>query len=147
MRQIKHVIGYMLVTIIVAGGALYLNSAHPEMVKALLLKVDTLGITSVGAKEQKRVARIKSLPIPYEKKQVLIDRTVFMGASNLMVYLALGEPKSTSKAAKVETQPAKVERWVYHFTADKRPTVLEFEDGVLVSAYKASKVDVASANY
>lgn len=143
----KRIILLSLFATISLGTATYAGLKHPGMVKELIIKIDTLGITTLGAAEQKRVAEIRTLPIPYEKRAVLIDRTIFMGADARMVYLAIGAPRSRAAITKTSVggTPTNAEQWYYHFDEDKRPTILEFEDGILTSARKVSVVEMAAS--
>lgn len=143
LKIMKKFIPHLLIAILTMGSVIYMDRLQPAAMESLLMKIDTFGITSVGAKEKLRVAQIKSLPITYEQKQVLIGRTIFMGANTTMVFLALGNPRSASATPEdAATQRPKIDKWVYYFSGDKRPTVLEFENSVLTSAYKGSVLDV-----
>ena len=64
---------------------LYLQIYRPTFVKELILAIDVFGVTEVGTAEQQRLDSINKLPITYEEKQVLINKTVFLGASPQMV--------------------------------------------------------------
>ncbi len=140
---------YLLAAVLSISAVIVVGMLHPQMVNSLIMKVDQFGLTDIGAQEKMRLAQIQALPIPYEKKEVLIRRTVFMGANTTMVFLALGQPKR-AETIQEETSQRTMSRWVYHFEADKRPTILEFENEVLVGAHKASALDiniVASSRY
>lgn len=119
---------------------LYMQFYKPTLVKELIISVDTFGVTTIGQIEKARQFEINHLPITYEEKQVLLNRTVFLGATPRMVALALGEPKERKKyrAAK-GTGTA----YVYYLPDDPRPTILRFEGEKLVHAYKGSALDLA----
>lgn len=143
LKKMKKFIPYLLVAIVTMVSVIYVDRLQPAAMDSLLMKIDTFGITSVGAKEKLRVAQIKSLTITYEQKQVLIGRTIFMGADTTMVFLALGNPRSASATpGDASSHKPKIDKWVYYFSGDKRPTVLEFENSILTSAYKGSVLDV-----
>lgn len=136
---------YIFIALITAGGLSYVHTSDPEALDDLLVHIDVLGITPAAQQEQERQAQIRALDIPYEKKKVLMERTVFMGASRQMVFLALGEPK-TARYVKGKQAHANgknvTEQWIFFFKGDARPTVLEFEKETLVSAYKGSNIDL-----
>lgn len=134
-------LAYALLFCLLFGGYAYLSVSHPEMARELLIAMDKFGITNTGRDEQLRIAQINALPIAYEKKQVLINRTVFLGADTGMVYLALGNPRETQRA-KVKGQKTEAVLLIYHFSDDKRPTILQFENDKLTSAYKGSVLEV-----
>jgi hypothetical protein len=121
----------------------YLQTYQPEMMTRLLIQVDVFGFTRVADQEQQRLERIKELTIPYEEKQVLVNRTVFMGAGSDMVKLALGKPKKIYE----QPWPAKnvmLVYYIYYLPNDKRPTILVFQDDKLIYAYKGSALDVGN---
>lgn len=136
---------YILLLALMLGGYGYFSSYHPEMVKELLITVDKFGITRTGKEEQVRIAKINALPITYEKKQVLINRTVFLNADINMVYLALGQPREMKRTI-LEGGGNEAILLIYHFSDDKRPTILQFEEEKLTSAYKGSVLEVYSQN-
>lgn len=124
---------FMLVCL--TAGVSYLQAKKPEAIDQLIVKVDVFGISDMASNERQRLAQIRALEIPFEQKKVLMERNIFMGANRDMVFLALGNPNEAKKKGDSE-------RWVYYFKDDQRPTVLEFKDGSLVSAYKGSRLDV-----
>lgn len=140
----------LLAIIIIAGlttaSLSYVKTTNPEALDELLVHIDVLGITKVASIERERINMIRNLDIPFEQKKVLMERTIFMGASRQMVVLALGQPKGATRLSgkpspqNPELKPT--ERWVYYFKGDQRPTVLDFEKDTLVSAYKGSAIDV-----
>lgn len=131
---------YSLATMLTIGGLFYLDTFHPDLAKTLMIKIDPFGLTPEGAAEKQRVAEIKALPIPYEKKQVLLEHTIFMGATKEMVRLALGDPKKMQRHTDESGEVQEI--WIYVFRLDKRPTMLAFEKDTLASAYKGSMLDV-----
>ena len=136
---------YLAIAVLTGASLSYVSVSRPEMLDSLLLRVDVLGITEAGAKEKQRIETIRSLEIPFEKKKVLMERTIFMGASRQMVYLALGEPRKAQRyKTPISGSSGKdvTEEWVYFFKGDSRPTVLEFKGQVLIGAHKTSKLDV-----
>jgi len=121
----------------------YIAVYQPEFVNNLLIKVDVFGITKVAKEEQDRIEKIRALTIPYEEKQVLLNRTVFMQASQEMVKLALGSPQKTIEQPWAEHNTLLI-YYVYYLAQDKRPTILVFENDKLIKAYKGSALDLAS---
>jgi hypothetical protein len=123
----------------------YLDNYQPQMMTDILIQVDVFGVTRVGEMEKERLLTIKNLTIPYEEKEVLVNRTVFMGATTEMVHLALGAPK------KEVTRPWPQQKtmllyWVYYLPNDHRPTVLVFNDHKLIYAYKDSALEWNGSN-
>jgi len=138
----KKIAIYLLIAVTTGASLSYVGAKNPEALDQLLLRVDVLGITEVGMKEKKRINSIRALEIPFAQKKILMERTIFMGATRQMVYLALGEPRKAERTKHTPSKQNITERWVYFFREDTRPTVLEFEGEVLVSAHKTSQLDV-----
>lgn len=123
------------------GGLFTLKALQPDTFDSLMLAFEL----APNSKEEKaRLDRINLLPISDEKKRILTNRTIFLGASPKMAELALGEP--IQRRGNHEQTPT-VDQWIYYFSDDSRPTVLEFEDSKLAKAYKISahKLDLSSA--
>lgn len=131
---------YGLIAVFTTASLSYVQTTDPEALEDLLVRIDVFGISTVAAEENVRIEQIRALSIPYEKKKVLMERTIFMGATRQMVVLALGQPREASAIS----APSKniTERWVYFFKDEQRPTVLEFEKDMLSSAYKGSALDI-----
>ncbi len=125
----------------VIGLFAYASQVRPEVVRELLIQVDVFGLTQPSRHEMERKRHINNLKITWEEKQVLLNRTVFMGASVDMVRLALGEPKKTLQKELPERGAAIY--LVYYLPNDKRPTILVFVKNELVQAYKGSALDFA----
>ncbi len=125
--------------ILIFGVLTYLNLTRPEVVQNLLIKIDVFGITELSRNEQERESKINNLPITWEEKQVLLNKTVFMDASPEMVKLALGDPKKTLQKTMNDNR---VElSLIYYLPNDKRPTILVFVGDKLTQAYKGSALD------
>lgn len=123
-----------LIGCIVAG----LRFFQPDTFYSIALSFEMKNSTLDLAAERKRINRINTLPLNDEKKQILINHTIFMGASTSMVRLALGEPRYMEPATK-SAENVEITRWVYHFQDDLRPTVMQFEGDKLTAAYKISE--------
>ncbi len=122
---------------------LYIQFYKPTLVKELILSIDTFGVTSIGQEEISRQAAIRQLPkLTYEERQVLINRTVFLGATPNMVMLALGAPKERKA---YHSPKGNGTIYIYYLPDDPRPTILRFEDEKLVHAYKGSALDLAKS--
>lgn len=134
--------GIFVVIVLLGGGIFYwVAQKFPDKMKDLLISVDRFGITDVGAAEQQRVRTINRLnSITYEERQVLIQRTVFLGATREMVYLALGDPVCVLQVPATTQQPAS-EAWVYYIEGDRKPTQLLFQNNELMNAGKTSALD------
>ncbi|MGB1540473.1 MAG: hypothetical protein ACPG80_05885 [Rickettsiales bacterium] len=136
-----HLIITAVMTFIMVGSILLLIYFFPSQFRSLLLAIDRFGVTEVGAQEQQRVRTINKLPITYEEKQVLINRTVFFGATQQMVVLALGQPFCSLNTQATVDQPP-TEYWVYYIAGDVKPTRLSFQNDVLIAAGKQSALDL-----
>lgn len=141
-RRKKSSISQVLLTICavvvaVVIGLSILRMRHPDVYYSITLSMDVFGITQDAELEKKRINKIALLPISDEKKEFLINHTIFMGATPSMVKLALGDPRGEQQTVTQDTnQPVMV--LYYHFPEDARPTMLMFEEDKLVSAQKAS---------
>ena len=134
---------YIILGALLFAMLFYLESYQPEVMTKILIQVDVFGFTRVAQAEQERVAKINELTIPYEDKQVLINRTVFMGATQDMVRLALGKPWKTDDRM-WEAKKIMLTYYVYYLPDDKRPTILIFQQDQLIKAYKGSALDVGN---
>lgn len=130
---------FLLIVICGSAGVYWIAQKFPDKIRDLLIVVDRFGITEVGAAEQARIRTINRLPITYEEKQVLIQRTVFLGATREMVHLALGDPVCVLQTP-VEGHGT-IESWVYYIEGDRKPTQLAFQNNELTTAGKASALD------
>lgn len=140
MRILRLLITLFLLVIVPAGFAYVLYEYKPELAQKLLISVDIFGLTESGRDEQGRRKEINALKITYEEKQALLNRTVFMDASQQMVRLALGEPKKSLKRTLQDGR--EVDYFVYYLPNDKRPTILVFLQDKLAQAYKGSAIDI-----
>lgn len=141
-RMKRLLIVFLLVAMLVLGGMIAVKELQPVAFQSLLLAFHI----APNAKEEKvRLDRIALLAISEEKKNILRNKTIFLGASSTMVELALGVP--INRLAYEQVSP-KVDRWIYHFADDSRPTVLEFHDNKLASAFKISahKLQMTNTN-
>jgi hypothetical protein len=136
---VKGLIAYMLAGLLTFGGLYTYQHSDSHAMRDLIITLDKFGITEIAAQERSRIQNIKRLNIPYEKKLVLMNRNVFMGANKQMVFLALGNPRMAGK--NVSKSGANVEQWIYYMANDNRPTILEFTNNELISAYRGSNID------
>jgi len=138
--RIKMLIKFFAVIFLLFAGYFYVSNFHEDDLKKFYLKFDTLGITTVGRSELNRIDAIKALsdrpsPVPVPQQDALINRTVFLGADNEMVTLALGPPIEDPTINDKGQQ-----LWVYHFDDYNRPTYLYFEKrGIYWILVKAEK--------
>jgi len=142
---------YIVLSAVISVMLLYMHDYQPALWTHLLIKVDVLGITHEAKEEQERLVAIEALPIHYEEKKVLVDHTVFMGATPEMVKLALGTPQKVfSKSAGGTGNAFILTYYVYFLSNDIRPTILVFQqdetDGLykLINAYKGSTLDLGN---
>ncbi len=124
----------------------YVRSYQPELISDFILRMDVYGITSVAKQEQERREKIRALDIPYEQKQVLYNKTVFLGASAEMVEFALGVPKFRKQCRRTlhDQGTPLLPCYVYYLPNSRRPTVFVFEGDSLAGAYKDSALDVGN---
>jgi hypothetical protein len=134
---------YILAGVLAYLVLFYMESYQPELMTDILIQVDVFGVTRIAKEEQQRLTDIKNLTIPYEEKQVLVNRTVFMGASPDMVKLALGNPQKIVEKI-WEGKSVMLTYYVYYLPNDKRPTVLVFQENKLVNAYKDSAINISN---
>ncbi len=143
MFRILLIISIMLAT---TASLSYVNMRNPEIIQDLMVKVDVFGISEAASQERVRLNMIRQLDIPFEKKKVLMERTIFIGATSQMVYLSLGNPDAAGKGETITSENQEdiiVQKWIYYLQNDSHPTVLEFHNDVLASAYKGSKIDLS----
>ncbi len=134
---------YILIAISFYVTLFYLENYQPEMWNRMLLEVDVFGFSRAAQEEEARLDKIKNLTIPYEEKQVLIDKKVFMGATTEMVKLALDKPYKIVERP-WEGKNITLTYYIYYLKTDTRPTVLVFEEDKLVYAYKGSALDAGN---
>lgn len=115
-----------------------IQKSSPILYLKLAVTFDVFGMNKEAKHEKLRLEGIDLLPISQEKKAILTNRTIFLGASPTMVELALGNPMDKT-IAPVEAGKPPVERWIYHFAEDINPTALEFQDGKLASAFNVTR--------
>ena len=137
LSRMKKLVIFLGGIVTILALAFYVGQSRPDMLARMLTVVDVLGVTETGATEKTRISTIMNLPIAYEKKQALVARTIFMGATTEMMLLAFGPPKEKTPSPDV----ANTETWKYHFPGDTRPTVFRVENSILMSACKGSAVD------
>lgn len=142
LKTIKGLLSLLIICSLL-GSIYYVYSYKPEIAREFLLKIDRFGLTPVGQREQQRLQAINQLPITYAEKQVLINRTVFLGASTEMVILALGEPKKQQHVPPSQEHIGHT-TYVYHFPKDPKPILLRFRDNQLTTAEKASAIDIST---
>ncbi len=129
----------IFVIIISIGTIYFIYQKEPEVVQEILFKMDRFGLIEKSPEEIQRVYDINQLSISFEEKQILINKTIFLGATPRMVLLALGEPKKGYKTnGEMGNESIKLE---YHLPKDSRPTVLVFDEGKLSHAYKGSTIE------
>ena len=136
-----------IILLILMGGTLWygIGSYRPDIMNKLLISMDVLGVSEVARDEQQRRTHIDKLNITFEEKQVLLNRTVFMGASTDMVRLALGDP---TKAIRRPLQNKREAMYlVYYLPKSKRPTILVFLDDRLTQAYMGSALDMEASGF
>ncbi|GEM_PF-3459582 len=125
------------------GAYSYIYNQRPDIYQKVLLKLDRLGITQPAPEELVRIDEINKLTISYEEKQILIKKTIFLGASPRMVMLALGQPKEGHRVSSTEADKEKI-ILVYHLPEELRPTMLHFDNDKLVKAEKGSSIDFST---
>ena len=132
----------LFLLLLVAGGVIsgvYGYKTNPQFHQHLLSKADIFGTSSASKTENQRINLINKLPISYEEKQILIGKTVFIGATQEMVKLALGEPKS--QTATTVNGKIQASTYLYYLADDTSPTQLQFVNNTLISAKKVSAIE------
>jgi hypothetical protein len=124
------------------AGVIAVAALNPDIARKLVISIDSFGVTPMGQEEISRRHTINNLPITYEEKQILINRTVFLGATTEMVVLALGQPRKGTRGLSADGSESI--NLVYHFPDDPLPTVLTFEGNKLVRAQKKAGIDIDS---
>jgi hypothetical protein len=122
---------YISVFLLACLTLFYLHDYQPQLWNTLLVNVDVFDLTPEARYEHARISAINRLPIHYEEKQVLINHTVFLGATEEMVRLALGEPKKTYPPAVLKNEQGEdviVMYDVYYLQGSLRPTRMEFQE-------------------
>lgn len=125
-----------IIILITAISMTILRMRHPDVFYDIIMDVDVLGVTQSSHQEKQRLASIALLPISDEKKNYLINHTIYMGAAPQMVTLALGNPRGIQEVYNPETKNKQI-IYIYHFNTDSRPTMLAFENDILIAAQKA----------
>lgn len=160
---------YIFIAVLVYMVLFYFETYQADLLENMIIKADIMGITRASKREHERVDKIKRLEnIGSLEKQVLIDHTVFIGATAEMMEYAIGAPKHILR------NPADTAMlyYVYFLAGDKRPTFFEMNCAgetpekckyacaessnectlplenraffVLAKAYKRSAIDVSS---
>src|SRR5262249_49390822 len=146
--------------ILVYMGLLYMQTFQPEELNQLIIRADIFEITELSKNEHSRQDKIKRLEtIGNLEKQVLLNHTVFLGATAEMVEYALGPPKQVLFQ---ENPVGNALYYVYFLVGDKRPTIFMFgcvgtpeqcklhenykQIFTLSKAYKKSTLDVDNMN-
>lgn len=114
-----------------------LRLRHPDIYQGIVSGADLFGFSKNSDAEKERLARIDLLPISDEKKDFLINHNIYMGVPPHMTVLALGKPRNIQTAINAQTGKEQLV-YVYHFDTDSRPTLLIYENDILVAAQKAS---------
>jgi len=132
---VRNFIGVLIVLAIAALIAItVLKYRHPDIFFKLAVTVDIFNIKGDSKVERMRIDNITLLPISREKQELLINKTIFMGASTKMVELALGKPRNESEGYNNNNVIEK--RWQYHFAGDAEPVIMVFIDNRLTGAQR-----------
>lgn len=124
---------------ILFGLFFYISNYHKDELNKFYLKFDVWGVTDIGRTELQRLEAIDDLEkeVVHVQREALKNRTVFLGATDKMVILALGKPLKDPKLNSLNQQV-----WIYNFDDYSRPTYLYFEKRsnkwILVKAEKIS---------
>lgn len=159
---------YIIIAILVYLALLYMQTYQPDKLNELIVSADIFRITEISKYEHYREDQIKRLEgkvctprechdIGLEEKQVLLNHTVFLGATAEMVEYALGTPKQV-----LFQEASSALYYVYFLAGDKRPTVFLFSCTqaapqcklhenyrkifTLSKAYKKSTIDIENLN-
>ena len=128
----------LLLLLCIAGGVGYYLYTDPKYAMQFKVLMSKVGLSQTGKEEQDRLEKIDALDIPFEQRESLKSRNIFIGATKTMVKLAFGEAKYPPKY----TEDNK-EVWIYYFSDYDRPLFLFFEANILAGAKKGSNADLA----
>ncbi len=117
------------IIMVVLTSYLIVKKTDPHLFLKLQVTFGILGNDEDIMAEAKRMESINILPISDEKKEILNNRTIFMGATMPMVRLALGKPMQENVS-----KDGKITYWDYHLDEDIKATRLKFVDNKLVEA-------------
>lgn len=139
LSAIHNIIGVIIVLLIAGIIAMaVLKYRYPDMFFKLAVTVDVFNVQGDSRAERARIDKIALLPISNEKQELLINKTIFMGASLRMVELALGKPRGTNQGLNAENKQEI--RWQYHFSGESEPVVMVFIDDKLSGAQRIDKL-------
>jgi hypothetical protein len=108
---------------------LIVKKTDPHLFLKLQITFNVLGNNDDVKAEKNRLENIDLLPIADEKKSILANHTIFLGATKTMVRLALGDPLQEHADA-----DKNISYWDYHLDEDIKATRLMFNQDTLVSA-------------
>jgi|GEM_PF-978442 len=102
----------------------YLGNYQPQLLDKIIMNVDIFNITELSKKEHNRIDKIKRLNnIGILEKQVLMSRTVFIGATAEMIEYALGQPDKIQ----IDKESSQVVYYIYFLADERRPTFFQLE--------------------
>lgn len=138
--SLQTIVILLLCLTIAAAGIFLIKERHPEIYYSINIYTGFMENKETRIKEKRRIDSIQLLPISLEKKNILISRTIFMGATTNMVELALGKPLNSNQVnvKHKDGSSTLLDNWIYHFPNDTRSTLLQFENNQLVSAQRIS---------
>ena len=128
----------LILLLCIAGGVGYYIYSDPKATLKFKVMMSKIGLSETGHDEQQRIDKIDALDIPFEQRESLKQRNVFIGATKTMVKLAFGESKLPPKYTEDN-----LEVWIYYFNDYDRPLFLFFEANILTAAKKGSNADFA----
>jgi len=134
------ILPYILLVGIIYGVLFYTQKYQPEAMNKFLISIDIIGASEAAKQENYRLSQIRNLRLTYPEKQVLVNRTVFIGATKEMVKLSLGDPKK-------EIWKNDKLYYVYYLPNDSKPTLLVFDYEKSGETYKLSNAYKTSALY
>ena len=125
MYSIIRFIKLLVILLLLCGAFLYVQNYRKDELEKFYLKFDSWGVTQVGRDELQRRAAIDALQdqgVIFVQQEALKNRTVFLGATDQMVLLALGKPIKNPEMNTLNQQV-----WTYSFDDYGRPTLLYFD--------------------
>ncbi|MEI6729887.1 MAG: hypothetical protein WCL30_01390 [Pseudomonadota bacterium] len=134
------ILPYILLVGIIYGVLFFTQKYQPEAMNKFLISIDIIGASEAAKQENYRLSQIRNLRLTYPEKQVLVNRTVFIGATKEMVKLSLGDPKK-------EIWKNDKLYYVYYLPNDSKPTLLVFDYEKTSDTYKLSNAYKTSALY
>lgn len=131
---------FIIFIALIGGIIFYFGSYNKAAFSEFVLEHDNIGLTELASKEIARKDSINRLNIPYEQKQALINKTVFIGATKQMVNLAISLPIRKTVDSNGH------DKWFYIVDDSTTPIILTFNGEKLAKAERGTNLDIMDTN-